>query len=172
MRRVLTYQIFPFIPPALSFLEILARNLWWCWKPEAIDLFRRIDPQLWKASNHNPIQLLSQVSQKRLEKLVEDDSFRAHLQRVKSLFDQRVTHNVDSRHPVHASVGPAAYFSMEFGIHESVPIFAGGLGILAGDHLKAASNMALPLVGVGLLYRKGYLRQFLTSDGWQQEVRR
>ena len=169
MRRILTYQIYPTIPAELSFLEILARNLWWCWKPEAEDLFRRIDPQLWKATNNNPVQLLAQVDQKRLEKLVADDSFLAHLQRVKARFEERVTYNIDTRHPINASIGPVAYFSMEFGIHESIPIFAGGLGILAGDHLKAASNMALPLVGVGLLYRKGYLRQLLTADGWQQE---
>lgn len=74
MRRILTYQIYPTIPPELSFLEILARNLWWCWKPEAVDLFRRIDPQLWTASNNNPVQLLAQVNQKRLEKLVADDT--------------------------------------------------------------------------------------------------
>ena len=121
MRRILTYQIYPTIPAELSFLEILARNLWWCWKPEAEDLFRRIDPQLWKATNNNPVQLLAQVDQKRLEKLVADDSFLAHLQRVKARFEERVTYNIDTRHPINASIGPVAYFSMEFGIHESIP---------------------------------------------------
>jgi len=169
MKRILTYQVYAAIPHGLSFLEVLARNLWWCWKPDAQALFRRVDPQLWKQSNSNPIQLLANVSEERLEQLVADDSFLAHLERVKARYIKRVTENVQHSQSPYDQAGPVAYFSMEFGIHESLPIFAGGLGVLAGDYLKASSNMALPLVGMGLLYRKGYFRQYLDQDGWQQE---
>ena len=170
MNRIQTYQIYPTIPHSLSFLEVLSRNLWWCWKPDAIELFRRMDPRLWESSGRNPIVLIANVSQNRLKELAKDDSFLAHLQRVKSWFEKRVAYPVDVINTPYGQEGAIAYFSMEFGLHESIPFFAGGLGILAGDHLKAASNMALPLVGVGLLYRNGYFRQFLDADGWQQET--
>jgi len=169
MKRILTYQIFPAVPESIGFLEILSRNLWWCWKPDAVELFRRMDPALWKISKGNPIFLLSNINQKRLEQLASDDSFLAHLTRVKERFEKRVTFNVEESQSAFDRMGPVAYFSMEFGLHESIPLFAGGLGVLAGDHLKASSNMALPLVGVGLLYRKGYFRQYLNQEGWQQE---
>ena len=169
MKRILTYQVYPSIPEPLAFLEVLSRNLWWCWKQDAVTLFRRVDPELWKESGGNPIHLLSNVRQARLEELAVDDSFLAHLQRIKDRFTKRVSENVEADRDVYEKMGPVAYFSMEFGIHESIPIFAGGLGVLAGDYLKAASNMALPIVGVGLLYRKGYFRQYLDREGLQQE---
>ncbi len=170
MDHLQTFQVFPNIPERLSFLETLSRNLWWSWKQDAIDLFRRIDPQLWEESERNPIVFLTRISQARLEELAKDDSFLAHQERVKERFEKRAC-AAAADWPKHLSgkQGVIAYFSMEFGIHESLPLFAGGLGILAGDHLKASSNMALPLVGVGLLYRQGYFRQFLDQDGWQQE---
>ncbi len=169
MKRILTYQIYPSIPKPLAFLEVLSRNLWWCWKQDAITLFRRVEPQIWIESRGNPIHLLSNVSQVRLEELAEDDSFLAHLQRVKDRYKKRVADNVEPSNSLYEKMGPVAYFSMEFGVNENIPIFAGGLGVLAGDYLKAASNMALPLVGVGLLYRKGYFRQYLDQEGLQQE---
>ncbi len=169
MKRIQTYQVYPAIPEELSFLEVLSRNLWWCWKQDAVTLFRRVDPQLWKESKGNPIYLLSNIRQRRLEELSKDDSFLAHLQRVKDRFNKRVSDNVEPSRTIYDEKGPVAYFSMEFGINENIPIFAGGLGVLAGDYLKAASNLALPLVGVGLLYRKGYLLQYLDQAGWQQE---
>jgi len=169
MKQIRTYQIYPTIPAPLAFLETLSRNLWWCWKPDAVELFRRIDPSLWKRSNSNPIHLLAHVDQTRLEHLAEDDSYLAHLQRVQERFAARVVKNECAAWAVYENHGPIAYLSMEFGIHESIPLFAGGLGILAGDHLKAASNLALPLVGVGLMYHKGYLQQYLDQEGWQQE---
>jgi len=169
VKRILTYQIYPSIPKSLAFLEVLSRNLWWCWKQDAITLFRRVEPQIWIESRGNPIHLLSNVSQKRLEELAEDDSFLAHLQRVKDRYKKRVADNVEPSNFLYEKMGPVAYFSMEFGVNENIPIFAGGLGVLAGDYLKAASNMALPLVGVGLLYRKGYLLQYLDQEGLQQE---
>ncbi|MBU4318726.1 MAG: alpha-glucan family phosphorylase [Proteobacteria bacterium] len=169
MSNLLTFQVFPTIPESLSFLETLARNLWWSWKKEAEELFRRIDPRLWENSGRNPILFLTQISPRRLEDLAKDDSFLAHMQQVKIYFTKRVLD------PIHYDDFPfkenetVAYFSMEFGIHESLPIFAGGLGILAGDHLKSASNLAFPITGIGLLYREGYFRQFLDQTGFQQE---
>ena len=170
MDHLQTFQVVPNIPEQLSFLEALSRNLWWSWKQDAIELFRRIDPQLWEESERNPIVFLTHISQARFEELAKDDSFLAHQERVKERFEKRAC-AAAADWPKHLSgkQGVIAYFSMEFGIHESLPLFAGGLGVLAGDHLKTSSNMALPLVGVGLLYRQGYFRQFLDQDGWQQE---
>ncbi len=169
MKRILTYQVYPAIPKPLAFLEVLSRNLWWCWKQDAITLFRRVEPQLWIESRGNPIYLLSNVSQTRLEELTADDSFLDHLKRVKDRYTKRVMDNAEPSRSIYEKIGPVAYFSMEFGVNENIPIFAGGLGVLAGDYLKAASNMALPLVGIGLLYRKGYFRQYLDQEGLQQE---
>jgi starch phosphorylase len=169
MKRILTYQVYPAIPKPLAFLEVLSRNLWWCWKQDAITLFRRVEPQLWIESRGNPIQLLSNVSQTRLEELAADDSFLNHLKRVEDRYTKRVMDNAEPSRSSYEKIGPVAYFSMEFGVNENIPIFAGGLGVLAGDYLKAASNMALPLVGIGLLYRKGYFRQYLDQEGLQQE---
>lgn len=170
MKHVLAYQVFPRLPGSLSFLGVLSRNLWWSWKPDAIELFRRIDPRLWEESGCNPIVFTTQVSQARFKKLANDDSFLAHLDRVRQQFKERVLASPDI---VQNPYGPGtriAYFSMEFGIHESLPLFAGGLGVLAGDHLKSSSHMGLPMVAVGLLYRQGYFRQLLDPNGWQQET--
>ncbi len=169
MDHLQTFQVVPNIPEQLSFLEALSRNLWWSWKQDAIELFRRIDPQLWEESERNPIVFLTRISQVRFEELAKDDSFLAHQERVKNRFEKRACATADWSECLSEKQGIIAYFSMEFGIHESLPLFAGGLGILAGDHLKGSSNMALPLAGVGLLYRQGYFRQFLDQDGWQQE---
>jgi len=169
MSHLQTFQVFPAIPKPLSFLQVLARNLWWCWHLDAIELFRRISPRLWNQSGRNPIVFSTLIPQKQLEELSKDESFLAHQQRVKDHFVGQVLAPVDRSDSPYGQQGTIAYFSMEFGIHESVPLFAGGLGILAGDHLKAASDLGLPLVGVGLLYRKGYFHQYLDQDGWQQE---
>jgi starch phosphorylase len=169
MSNLMTFQVFPTIPEPLAFLETLSRNLWWSWKKEAEELFRRIDPRLWENSGRNPILFLTQIDSARLEDLARDDSFLAHMQQVKNYFTKRVVepiHYVDFPFKDKETI---AYFSMEFGIHESLPIFAGGLGILAGDHLKSASNLAFPISGIGLLYREGYFRQFLDQTGLQQE---
>ncbi len=168
MSHLQTFQVFPSIPEPLSFLQVLARNLWWCWHLDAIELFRRISPRLWEASGRNPIVFLTLIPQKQLEELSKDESFLAHQQRVEERFVDDLTPE-DPSESSYGKKGIIGYFSMEFGIHESVPLFAGGLGVLAGDHLKAASDLALPLIGVGLLYRKGYFHQFLDQEGWQQE---
>jgi glycogen phosphorylase len=168
MNHLQTFQVFPKTPEKLAFLEELSRNLWWCWEPSAIELFRRINPRRWDKVGRNPVKFLSGISQDRLAELAEDDGFLAHQGRVVQRFKARVKTPAD-RIELFDSQDVIAYFSMEFGIHESIPLFAGGLGVLAGDHLKAASNLALPLVGIGLLYRQGYFRQFLDHEGNQQE---
>jgi len=169
MKNFQTYQTYPNIPPSLAFLETLSRNMWWCWKKDAIELFRRIDPPLWVASGRNPIAFLARIPQTRLEQLAEDDGYRAHLEGIKADFKSLVLDPVNREESSFEPGDTVAYFSMEFGLHESLPLFAGGLGILAGDHLKAASNMATPLIGIGLMYRQGYFRQYLDQEGWQQE---
>jgi len=170
MKNFQTFQVFPNIPENLKFLEVLSRNMWWCWNKDAIELFRRMDPPLWTECGRNPIAFLSKISQNRCEKLAKDKGYRAQLKAVQEQFQIRVMEGVDHGDSVFGPQDTVAYFSMEFGIHESLPLFAGGLGILAGDHLKAASNLGLPLTGVGLMYQYGYFRQYLNPDGWQQEA--
>ena len=169
MMRLQPYQVYPNTPKPLAFLEKLSRNLWWCWNLDAIELFRRIDPRLWEISGHNPILFSTLISKDRLQSLAEDDSYLAHLQRVKENFTAHFNNPSEQVVSPWAADDTIAYFSMEFGLHESLPIFAGGLGMLSGDHLKAASDTAMPLVAVGLLYRRGYFHQFLDPSGWQQE---
>ncbi|MFH2064503.1 MAG: alpha-glucan family phosphorylase [Pseudomonadota bacterium] len=164
-----TFQVFPNIPEPLSATSKLTRNLWWCWHLDAIELFRRLDPKMWKQSGQNPILFASMLTQKDLEDLTDDDSFLAHQKRVWELYEKQVVEPVDYSDTPFVKHGTIAYFSMEFGIHESLPLFAGGLGVLAGDHLKAASDMGIPITGVGLFYRRGYFHQYLNGDGWQQE---
>ncbi|MBW1851080.1 MAG: alpha-glucan family phosphorylase [Deltaproteobacteria bacterium] len=169
MDHLQIFQVLPKIPEPLAFLEVLSNNLWWCWQNDAIGLFRRIDPRLWKESGRNPIVFLTNTPQKRMEELAEDEGFLAQLKRVEDRFEKQVSTHIDQNGAPFDLDRTIAYFSMEFGIHESLPLFSGGLGILAGDHLKAASDMGLPLIGVGLLYRQGYFHQFLNREGWQQE---
>ena len=170
MKNFQTFQVFPNIPKNLQFLEVLSRNMWWCWDKGAIELFRRMDPGLWVESGRNPIAFLSKIDQSRFEKLAKDKGYLAHLKEVQEQFQIRVLDSTDQKDSGFGPGDSVAYFSMEFGIHESLPLFAGGLGILAGDHLKAASNLDLPLTGVGLMYHHGYFRQYLNPDGWQQEA--
>ena len=164
------YNVVPSLPASLAALEPLSRNLWWSWNPDAIELFLRLDRDLWEQYRHNPIRLLGAVRQERLEHLAQDDGFIAHLERVWAAF-QAYVDNKDTWYANHCRSEnlSVAYFSAEFGITECVPNYSGGLGILSGDHLKSASDLGLPLVGVGLLYQQGYFRQYLNVDGWQQE---
>lgn len=169
-RDAKTFVVVPNLPEVLKPLLTIANNMWWCWNSDAVELFRRLDRDLWEDSYHSPKGMLGMVSQQRLEELAEDDSFVSHMERVKKDLDKYMTMNTwfaDSCSE-HANM-QFAYFSTEFAIHESIPIYSGGLGVLSGDHLKSASDMGLPLVGVGLLYRYGYFKQFLSFDGWQQE---
>ena len=165
MTHIQTFQVYPKVPENTRFVETLVRNMWWSWNLDAIELFRRIDPKLWNTAGRNPILFFSQIPQKQLESTARDNSFLSHLQRVKTAYEKQVDQPVEKNE----DLGPIAYFSMEYGIHESLPLYAGGLGMLAGDHLKAASDRGEPLVALGLLYRMGYFHQYLDQNGWQQE---
>ncbi len=170
MKNIRTFVIIPSLPESLEPLRKLAYNLWWSWNPQARHLFRRLDPDLYDAVQHNPAAMLLRCSQKRLEAAAADPAYVALLGRVANEFEAYMsvepwfeTHHPDQKNET------IAYFSAEFGLHECLPIYSGGLGILAGDHLKAASDLGIPLVGVGLMYRQGYFQQQLTEDGWQLE---
>lgn len=171
MATVSKFTVVPRLPERIAKLADIAENLWWCWDPEAIELFLRIDRRkLWVAAHQNPRRMLGEVSQVRLEELANDESFLAHFNRVVELLEKYTGGSKWAvKHPQAPEGFQVAYFSAEYGIHESVSIYSGGLGVLAGDHLKAASDLGLPLVAVGLLYRRGYFRQYLNADGWQQE---
>jgi len=169
MKHLQPFQVFPSIPEPLSFLDKLSRNLWWSWHHDAKELYRRIDPKLWQESGQNPIVFSTLVSASRLKELTVDEGFLAHQKRVKELYETKILSKPKLTDSPFEPDGTIAYVSMEFGIHESLPLFAGGLGVLAGDHLKAASDLMLPVTGVSLLYRQGYFRQYLTLDGMQQE---
>jgi starch phosphorylase len=169
MIQVRRFTIHPSIPPRLAALERLARNLWWSWNPDAIALFRRLDEDLYSATGHNPVKLIGSIDQSRLDELAEDAGFLAHMDRVALAFDTHMKAKTWFQDHYPDSKVTIAYFSAEFGIHESLPIYSGGLGILAGDHLKSAGELGIPLVGVGLAYQQGYFRQYLNADGWQQE---
>ena len=158
------FNIAPSIPEELAFLEKLSYNMWWCWHPLAAELFLRLDPNLWRELRGNSRKMLNSVPQARLEELARDPGYLRQLKTVQTEFEREVRPS-----DADFSARKVAYFSMEFGIHESVRIFSGGLGILSGDHLKAASDLRLPLAAVGLLYRQGYFRQVLDRNGWQME---
>ena len=170
MKPIGTIVVKPALPPALKDLESLAYNLRWAWDPDMIELFRRIDRDLWEKAYHNPVQMLGQVSQEKLEQLSEDPGFLAHLKRTSEALKNFLESETWYRRVHNGKRGlQVAYFSAEFGLTEALPIYSGGLGVLAGDHIKSASTLGLPFTGVGLLYQYGYFNQYLTSDGWQQE---
>jgi starch phosphorylase len=159
------------LPAPLAPLERLAWNYWWSWAADGAGIFRDLDPEIWEECEHNPRQLLAKTSAYRLAEAATDPVYLERVRKIDQAFqsymgsgtgwtinDLKITHE----HPV-------AYFCAEFGVHNSLPLYSGGLGILAGDHLKSASDLRLPLVAVGLLYRYGYFRQRLRNDGWQEE---
>ncbi len=170
MKPVRRFQVHPSLPDALRPLLEIAHNLRWAWTPEAIDLFRRLDRSLFEETNHDPVRMLGLAAQHRLDEAAKDGEFLARLEAVRRDFERYMGAETWYRRTHGAADTPlVAYFSMEFGITECLPIYSGGLGVLAGDHLKSASDLGIPLVGVGLLYQKGYFHQRLNSDGWQTE---
>ncbi|MDP8224735.1 MAG: alpha-glucan family phosphorylase [Candidatus Lernaella stagnicola] len=169
MPTIYKYEIVPKLPDKISSLLEIAYNLWWTWHHDAIVLFRRVDRDLWEDLNHNPVLMLGRVSQARLEELANDDGFLAHLNRVYVALQVYLNSKGWYQKKYGANGNRFAYFSMEFGLSESLPVYSGGLGVLAGDTLKSASDLGLPLVAVGLAYQQGYFRQYLNVDGWQQE---
>ncbi|MDR1776798.1 MAG: alpha-glucan family phosphorylase [Desulfovibrio sp.] len=156
----------PVLPKEFARMRDLAANLWWCWNEKARDLFFRLDPQLWEES-HNPLRMIEEVDQERLTHLVNNAEYRALYEDVLQEFDKYMAEPQRSLSDELTPEHPIAYFSTEYGLHESVPIYSGGLGVLSGDHLKSASDMALPLVGIGLLYKNGYFMQEISEDGRQ-----
>ncbi|HSG72574.1 MAG TPA: DUF3417 domain-containing protein, partial [Planctomycetaceae bacterium] len=153
-------------------LKQLAGNLWWSWQPEVSAIFRDLNPARFRELNHNPISLLKEYTPDDLEKLARESvlhsrinwAYRRWIEYLESTETWGETHTTLLRHR------PVAYFSAEFGIHESVPIYSGGLGILSGDHLKSASDLDVPLVAIGLLYQEGYFAQTISRDGRQEET--
>jgi starch phosphorylase len=176
--RIRAFRVIPALPEPLAPLLELARNFWWTWRPEASELFRRLDRDLWRATSHNPVRLLGAVSQDVLERAATDPGYlhalgeavatmRGHLQAAP--WSGYTSSDAGSALAPGDEEMLVAYFCAEFGLTECFQIYSGGLGVLAGDHLKSASELCLPLVGVGLLYRNGYFHQYLNADGWQQE---
>lgn len=158
------------LPRRIRRLGELAYNLWWTWKPDAQRLFRRIDHDLWERTYHNPVQFLRQVERANLNAVAQDRNYLDFYDRIFRMYDQYMSANDTWFLQEHAERinCPIAYFSTEFGLHETLPIYAGGLGVLSGDHLKEASDLGLPLVAVGFLYTRGYFSQHITEDGWQE----
>ncbi|MGZ6391859.1 MAG: alpha-glucan family phosphorylase, partial [Ktedonobacterales bacterium] len=164
--------VFPTIPQRIGRLHELAYNLWWTWNAEAQALYAAIDPDLWAATEHNAVRTLVDAPADRLTALAEDDSYLARYDHVLADFDAYLHPEstwYSRTYPQYAD-RPIAYFSAEFGLHESLPIYSGGLGILSGDHCKEASDLGLPFVGVGFLYPQGYFRQRIARDGEQEAI--
>ncbi len=160
-----------FVAPVHQRLAAIARNLWWSWDHESSSLFRDLDPVLWRSCHHNPIALLQQIPIDVLETRASELALHGRINQAYRRLQEYVhsKHTWGARHASVLGTRPVAYFSAEFGLHESLPIYSGGLGVLAGDHLKSASDLGVPLVGVGLYYDQGYFRQRLDRDGWQHE---
>lgn len=164
------FNVTPSLPEKLEPLGEIVHNLYWTWNHDAIELFRRLDRKLWEETHHNPVSMLGKLSQERLNNVSNDDSFISHMNRVYvqlHVYMQEKTwyqkhYNIEGKNFI-------AYFSAEFGLTECLQVYSGGLGVLSGDHLKSASDLGLPLVGIGLCYKEGYFQQYLTNDGWQQE---
>ena len=171
MHTVRTFTVKPSLPENLKELYVVAGNLYWSWHYEIAEIFRRIDYDLWKQCAHNPIRMLGMVSQARLEDLSRNEGFLYQLQQAREKLEETLNSPswFDKIYAREGERPTIAYFSAEFGMHECLPIYSGGLGILAGDHLKSASDLGVPLAAIGLLYQKGYFRQYLNTDGWQQE---
>ena len=160
------------LPRRIHRLGELAYNLWWTWQPNAQRLFTRIDTDLWERLAHNPILLLGQVERANVNEAAQDNEYLALYDSVFAEFDTYLAKNdtwSDRTHPDLAQK-PIAYFSMEYGLHETLPIYSGGLGVLSGDHLKEASDLGLPLIAVGLMYAEGYFFQRISEDGWQEAL--
>lgn len=171
MQPIRTFNVSPSLPASLEPLRQIAYNLYWDWNTEIKELFRRLDRDLWEATRHNPVALLARVSQSRLQEVATDEGFLAHMERAVGELNTYLHDRSWYKHQRSHKVGKEcfAYFCAEFGLVDCLPIYSGGLGVLAGDHLKSASDLGLPLVAVGLLYQKGYFAQYLSADGWQQE---
>ncbi len=165
-----TYNVVPALPENLEGLREVAFNLHWTWNPDSRELFRRLHMELWEETNHNPVMMLGKISQERLTEVSHDDGFISHLNRVNSKLKEYLSEKTWFDKNYHPSGDfNIIYFSAEFGLTECLQTYSGGLGVLAGDLLKASSDLGIPLIGLGLLYKEGYFQQYLNSDGWQHE---
>src|SRR5947209_4222500 len=162
------------LPETIAALERLSWNYWWSWNPDGSSVFRDLDQEVWDGCEHNPRRLLRVISQNSLMRMATDPMYIERVRRIAEGFDAYMSTGAQGWAAEHAREitheHPVAYFCAEFGVHHSLPLYSGGLGILAGDHLKSASDLGLPLVAVGLLYHHGYFRQRLLRDGWQEET--
>ncbi len=160
------------LPKKLARLGDLASNLWWTWQPEAGRLYSQLDRAMWERLNHNPIRMLREIKRARLNEVLKDKDYMESYKRVFADFDAYMADQQTWAHRTQPKLAtnPIAYFSMEFGLHETLPIYSGGLGVLAGDHLKEASDLGLPLTGVGFMYAQGYFSQRISEDGWQEAL--
>jgi starch phosphorylase len=165
-------QVLPnlYLPREIKRLRDLAYNVWWSWNPDAQELFSKIDKHLWLSLNHNPVAFLQQVGRPALNAVKNDPAYMALYEQVMQQYDEYLNpaDTWYTRKYGKAAGDEIAYFSFEFGLHESLPVYAGGLGVLSGDHLKEASDMGLPLVALGFIYNEGYFSQHITEDGWQE----
>src|SRR5438094_7496729 len=159
------------LPDRLSRLHELAVDLWWSWNPDARAVFRRLDYALWRQTAHNPVRMLWQIPRAKLEAIAADSEFLTLYDRALAALDAaRAARNTWwMQNYTHLSGQSIAYFSAEFALHQSLPIYAGGLGVLAGDHCKEASDLGVPLLGVGFMYPQGYFHQHVSAEGWQEE---
>ena len=171
MQPIRTVEVAPFLPEELESLRPLAYNLRWTWDHETVSLFKRLDRELWESTSHNPVLMLGTIKQETLDEAAKDEALLAHLERIYQKNERylRAEGTWYKRQPRRPQNELVAYFSAEYGITEALPIYSGGLGILSGDHVKAASDLGLPFVAVGIAYQQGYFRQYLNQDGWQQE---
>ncbi len=162
------------LPESLRALERLSWNYWWSWAADGASVFRDLDPEIWEECEHNPRCVLHEVEEYRLWKMATDPAYIKRVAQLAADFDRYMQPAAPTWAGTNAVAlthnNPVAYFCAEFGIHNSLPLYSGGLGILAGDHLKSASDLGLPLIGIGLLYQHGYFRQRLRGDGWQEEL--
>jgi starch phosphorylase len=172
VKPVQTFTVVPSLPPRLERLRDLAYNLYWSWDHATGDVFRRLDRELWEESRHNPALMLGRIDQSRLADAAEDGGFLSHFDRVCKKLDAYLTSKQTWYQTIRRDgcADCIGYFSAEFALTDCLPMYSGGLGILAGDHLKSASELGLPMVGVGLLYQQGFFEQYLNADGWQQEA--
>lgn len=170
-RPIATFTVEPSLPPELERLKELSQNIHWSWNHELLALFMHIDLDLWETSNHNPVRMLGMIKQERLNSLSRDDAFLAQLDRLWKRYSEYLHSQSSWFKKNHGNFDQPliAYYSAEFGLTECIPNYSGGLGILAGDHIKSAADLGIPLIGIGLLYQQGYFRQYLNADGWQQE---
>jgi len=173
MKNLRLYRVVPNLPQRLAALKNIAYNLYFAWNHDAGRLFYRIDPDLWDQSQRNPAMFLGMLTQNKLDEILNDEGFLSQMDRVEEEFIRYMDVHHHYEHNLEEPLDfQTAYFSLEYGLSESLPLYSGGLGILAGEHLKSSSDLCIPIFGIGLLYQMGYFQQYLNSDGWQQGVYR